>query len=354
MKKKSKLIFLSLIIFSLLLLLWLKMDHKKAHQPEKQKDNPLVSLTHPQKSLYQPTIQAIGILEANQGALIKAQTNGQIKKIHFTPGQEVKENELLVEFNHNLEEGVLDSALTQEKLNASIYKRDLELKKLGAISLASLDEAKAALDLSQAAVKQAKAAYDLTYILAPFSGRVGINKVSVGDYLQSGDAIVSLENLEPMLVIFYLPQKYLPKLKIGANIHAKTETSQKIIQGKILDYETIIDEKTGMIQVRACIPNPDNLLLPGGQVNLSIETEQEREVITLPQMALLYDEKGSYVYIVKENIAYKKYAKTGRQIKQSIEIISGLSLEDSVIVEGSNKVKDKQKVEIIPFEKDDK
>ncbi len=317
---------------------------KKSPHP---KSKPTVSAFKIVEKKYQPTIQAVGILQANQGAILKAQTDGEIKLINFTAGQNVRQGDILIELNNSQQKAALKAAIATEILNKSMYQRDVELKKLGAISLAAVDQAKAAMDAGEAAVQEAQAAYDLTITRAAFSGRVGISKVNIGDYLQAGSEIVSLQNLDPMFVDFYVPQKNFPDIKVGASVDAKADTATERIKGKIINYETVIDNNTGMLQVRASIPNPQQSLLPGGYVTLSIDTALASNTISIPQMAVMYDAKGAYVYLVEGNIVHQRRVKLGAQIEQAIQVIEGLKEGDIVVSAGTNKLQDSSEIQVV-------
>lgn len=342
---KSKLISV-LAILALLTVsyIWVYIDqHKK---PARAKADPTVTILTMSASSHQPTIDAVGTLQASQGAILKAQTSGQVEKIQFAAGDEVKQGDVLVILNNTQQQGALDAAAAQEQLNKLTYQRDLELKKLGAISLAAVDTAKAAVDAGAAAVDEAQGSYDLTVIKAPFAGRVGISKIDVGDYLQAADPIVSLQNLDPMLIDFYVPQKYFSAIKIGETVMVSANTEEKAIAGKIINYETVIDETTGMLQVRASVPNSQQLLLPGGYVTLHVNVGDVVNSINIPPTSIMYDEKGAYVYLVKDNVAHIQRVTLGSQIDQNIQILKGLQVGDVIVNAGTNKVRDNGVVQV--------
>ena len=338
-------------IFSALLLLassYAWVHFQMQHKPVMPKITPTVTVFQVKAEKYQPTIEAIGTLQANQGTVLKAQTNGQVDSIHFAPGASVTQGDILVTLNNVQQRGALDAAIAQQQLNKTMYQRDLELKKLGAISLAAVDQAKAALDAGEAAVHEAQGVYDLTIIKAPFSGRVGIVKINLGDYLQSADPIVSLQNLDPMFVDFYVPEKSFSAIKKGeaVNVIANTSADQVFI-GQIVNYETVVDQTTGMLQVRAAIPNPQETLLPGGYATVKVDTGVSHTTLTIPQTALMYDTKGAYVYLVQANVATRQNVQLGAQINQSIQVLSGLKPGDTIVSAGTNKVQSGGKINAV-------
>lgn len=312
------------------------------------KASPSVTVFKVTEENYQPTIAAVGVLQANQGTVLKAQTDGQVDSIHFIAGAKVAKGDILVTLNNVQQRAALDAAIAQQKLNETMYQRDLELKKLGAISLASVDQAKATVDAGAAAVHEAQGVYDLTIVKAPFSGRVGIVKINLGDYLQSADPIVSLQNLDPMFVNFYIPEKSFNLIKKGERVNVIANTSpDQVFTGKIINYETVVDQATGMLQVRAAIPNAEETLLPGGYATVKVDTGASRMILSIPQTALMYDTQGAYVYRVQNNTAIRQNVKLGEQINQNIQITSGLKSGDSIISAGTNKVRNGGSIQIV-------
>jgi len=338
-----------IIVLVILIALWVAFE--QTQKPIPSKSIPTVSTFTVKTEMYQPTLDAIGIFQANQGTIIKAQTDGQVEDIRFFAGDEVHAGNLLVVLNNTQQKAALDGAIAQQKLNITMYKRDLELKKLGAISLAAVDQAKATVDGGEAAVKEAKSKYDLTMISAPFSGRIGISKAHLGDYLQAGDAIVSLQNTDPMLIDFYVPQQYFPSIQVGKIVIVHANTTETLLEGKIISYETLVDETTGMLQVRASIPNSQQQLLPGGYGTLQININEAISLISVPQTAVMYDAEGAYVYVIQENIAHERRVTLGQQVRQHIQVITGLKENEVIVSAGTNKVRENSLVAIIPEKK---
>ncbi len=335
---KLKLLF-TIAIILLPVSAYFLIDFRRTQKSASPKTAPTVSVSDVTESHSQPTLDAIGILQANQGTILKAQTDGQIKNIYFSAGDTVKTGDVLVIFNNTEQQGALDAAFAQEQLNKTTYERDLELQKLGAISLAAVDQAKAAVEGGAATVQQAQGAYDLTVIEAPFSGRVGISKVYLGDYLKAGDAIVSLQNTDPMFVDFYVPQRYFSSIHIGEKVMVRANTVQQDVQGQVVNYETVIDQATGMLQVRASVPNPQQNLLPGGYATLHVNIGNVGKIIDIPQTAIMYDAQGPYVYLVKDNVAHIQRISVGSQIEQKIQVLQGLETGDRIVISGTNKVR---------------
>jgi RND family efflux transporter MFP subunit len=155
-----------------------------------------------------------------------------------------------------------------------------------------------------------------------------------------------------MFVDFYVPEKCFPSIKKGeiVNVIANTSPGQ-VFTGKIVSYETVVDQTTGMLQVRASVSNPQEVLLPGGYVTVSVHVGALQKILSIPQTALMYDTDSAYVYLVHENKAVRQNVKLGEQIKQEIQITEGLKPGDIIVSAGTNKIQNDGLVQVI-FELD--
>lgn len=349
MTKARYSVFASIVSVILLLAgsyVWVTLQerHQAPHAPAK----PTVSVIRVVTSAYQPTLTAIGVLQANQGTVLKAQTDGQVAQILFSAGQSVHVGDLLVRLNNTQQQGALNAAIAQQKLNKLTYQRDLELKKLGALSSAALDQAQESVEAGDAAIQQAQGAYNLTLVTAPFAGQLGIEKIHLGDYLSSGTDIVSLQNIDPMYIDFYVPEKYFSAIHVGEKVAmiARTAPEKKFI-GQVISYETIVDKTTGMLQIRAAIANPHGELLPGGYASIILDMGSKKSSIRVPQTAILYDTQGAYVYRVINQHAARQSVSVGEQVGQQIIVTSGLQAGDVVVCAGTNKVQDKAVLNVV-------
>ena len=330
-----------LVIIIIVLGVYLVVHYQSTHKALGQRDTPTVTTAVISPKTYQEKIQAIGYFLANQGITLKSAINGRITYIHFDSGQQVKEDDVLVEFENSKEQGALAYAKAKYALSKLTYQRNINLEKTGAVSEEALDEAKTSVDSDQASLQQAQANYDETIVKAPFSGRVGLKNISVGDYLNAGDALVTLQSLDPMFVDFSVAEKYLSKIKPGGTVELQASTSpDETTSGVVKDYETVINTDAGMIDVRASVANPEGKFLPGGYAEVTLYAGKKKTILAVPQTAIIYDTAGNYVYLVEDGKAKKQIVKLGEQVDQNIVITSGLSFGELVVVAGTNKVYD--------------
>jgi membrane fusion protein, multidrug efflux system len=328
------------VVVALLVLAVYVLVNSQGQQKEQANDQEaVISATQVMETSFQPQISVVGTFVANQGVTIKSEAQGRITKVNFTSGQMVNEGDELVIIENTMQLGALQYAQAQYDLSQVTYKRNLNIIDKGAVSVAALDEAKANLDADKANVLQAQGDYDKTIIKASFSGRLGLRNVDVGDYLNAGDALVTLQNTDPMYVDFYVPQKYLPQLSMNEKVQVYPNTIEgQGIEGNVLSFETVINSDTGMIEVRAQVPNQDKTILPGGFATVTLFMGDATTALTVPQTALIYEAQGAYVYKLNGKKAQKQGVILGQQVGEAIEVTSGLSSEDSVVSAGTNKI----------------
>jgi membrane fusion protein (multidrug efflux system) len=329
--------------------IYVTITFQSKHKTGAAKGVATVSAVKLTMTTFQPQIEAVGNFTANQGVTLKAEASGRITKINFVSGQMVKKGDVLVEFNNLKEKGALAYAKAQHTLSAMTFKRNNNLKNTGAVSQEALDEAKASLDSNQGNIEMAEGDYNLTIIKAPFDGRLGLKNISIGDYLDSGDDLVTLQNLNPVFLDFPVAQKYLPQIHNGEKVVVEANTLPgSTVSGAVKGYETVIDTQTGMLMVRASVPNKEQTILPGAYAEVTLYAGEKQSVLTVPQTSIIYDATGNYVYLVKDSRVVKQIVELGQQVDQSIEITKGLSVGDQVVSAGTNKLHDGSKVTIAP------
>lgn len=292
-----------------------------------------------QTSQKQETLTATGSLIAVPGIIIKPEIAGRVTKIFFQSGDEVTAGTPLIELYPDIIQAQLQQAQAELKLNQLNYERYAKLYKTHTISQADYDKSKADLDSSLAKVSQISANLSQTVIKAPFSGKLGINQINIGQYITSGDNIVSLEALDPIYVDFSLPETYLSKLALQQKINIKSDAFPGTeFSGKLVAIDPLIDKNTRGLKLRAEILNHDKKLLPGAFAEVSILVGNAENVIKIPQTAIIYDPNGNYVYKVIDSKVQKAIVKLGERDTSDIVILQGLNIGDEVVTAGQLKI----------------
>ena len=309
-----------------------------------------VSTTTANRSPWQSHLEAVGTLQAVQGADLAPEVSGLVSKINFSSGQEVEAGTLLLKLDDSSDLARLRSLKVKAELAQKTYQRDREQFQENTVSQATLDTDLANLKSAEAQVEEQQALVDKKEIRAPFAGRLGIRLVDLGQFLNAGDRIVTLQALDPIYVDFYLPQRSLGRIDTGMAVKVESDAySEKIFSGQVSAISPKIDADTRNIQVRARIHNPDHLLLPGMFVTTIIDVGKTQKEITLPQTAISYNPYGDIVFLVKEKgkdkdgkpslVAEQRFVTTGDTRGDQIAILEGLEPGDIVVSSGQLKLR---------------
>ncbi|MCX7120568.1 MAG: efflux RND transporter periplasmic adaptor subunit [Gammaproteobacteria bacterium] len=302
-----------------------------------------VSTTTAVSKTWNPFLTAVGSLKASNGVEVNSQVSGQIVSIYFQSGQDVKQGDLLVQLNDEVDQqGLLRDEATL-RFNKVDYSRKEILLKENAVARSAVDAAKAAFLQAAAAVASDNVLIAQKKIRAPFAGRIGIRQVNIGQYITSGTAIVSLQALNPLYVDFSLPEQNLPLLRTEQAVTVSVDAyPNQLFQGKISAINSMIDVNTRSIAVRATIPNEKEILYPGLFAKVHVILPQIENVITVPQSAITYSLYGDSIYVVehkgKEKIAVQKYVTVGDRRDNVVAISKGVTAGEEVITAGQIKL----------------
>jgi len=288
-----------------------------------------------QRQTWPSTLSVIGTAAAIQGVTVGADLPGTIDKIHFESGQWVHEGDILVELDTRQERAQLANLEAQRDLARINYDRAQELVKSGVISRSDYDNATAQQKATEAQVGDIKAAIARKTIRAPFSGVLGIRQVSLGQYLAAGQAIVSLQSLNPIYVNFGVPQQDTPKVAPGRVLRVSSDDFPGIeFSARIIALDSVINEQTRNIQVQAILTNKGNKLRPGMFVQVQLPLGQAREVVPLPASAINYAPYGDSVFVVTDMKDPKGNAYRG--VRQQVVRVEGSRGDQVAVVSGVN------------------
>jgi membrane fusion protein (multidrug efflux system) len=298
---------------------------------------------------WQAQLEAVGSLRAFRGADIAPEVTGIVSSIHFKSGQDVPSGALLVELNTDTDIAKLKSLQALAELAGQTYKRDKQQLKNQLISQATLDSDTANLKSAEAQVAEQQALIDKKSIRAPFAGRLGIRAIDLGEYLNPGTKIVTLQALNPIYDDFYLPQKSISQIAIGQKVTVRADASPgRTFHGEITAISPKVDPNTRNVAIRAKISNPESLLLPGMFAITDIHVGEPKQYITLPQTAITYEPYGNTVFLVETHgtgpdgkpllTAQEKFVKTGGTRGDQIAVLEGVKEGDTVVTSGQIKL----------------
>lgn len=258
-----------------------------------------VSATRIEPTTWKPEIDAIGTVSAFQGVDVSTQVAGVVKSIDFSANDRIEADERLVQIDDAVERADLMSGEAALARDRAALERAQRLRETGVSSEAALQEAQSALAESESALAKIRAVLDEKSIEAPFSGVIGIPRIDVGEYLQPGGMIATLQQLDTMRADFTVPEQRLGDVTMDqAATFGLTEEAFPY-RGRITGIDPKIDPQTRMVSVRAEVENPDGDLRPGQFVRVRVELPSVENVIALPQTAVVTSLYGDYVYLVE-------------------------------------------------------
>ncbi|MBB4512140.1 efflux RND transporter periplasmic adaptor subunit [Paraburkholderia fungorum] len=300
---------------------------------------------------WQPQLAAVGSLRAVRGVDVTTEVAGLVREVAFRSGQEAKAGQVLVRLNADSDVALLQSLQAAAELAQTVYTRDKAQYDIKAIAKAQLDADAADLKGKKAQVAQQAALVDKKTIRAPFAGRLGITTINPGQYLNPGDAIVTLQAIDPIYADFYLPQQQLGQLAIGQTIVVDTNAySGQTFTGKIQSMNPRVDSATRNIQIEATVDNRERKLLPGMYANVKIDAGTAQRYLTLPQTAITYNPYGATVFIVKQGaqpnaqgkalpVAQQVFVTPGPTRGDQVAILKGVEAGMQVVTSGQLKLK---------------
>ena len=308
-----------------------------------------------QSASWPTELTAVGSLEAFQGVMVTAEISGKVVKIDFEPGSAVKAGDLLVQQDTSSETAQLRSAQASMQLARLNLERAKELLPSNVIAQSSYDTADAQYKQAAAQVDAIQAAIDKKTIRAPFAGRLGIRQVNLGQILNEGDLIVSLQAMDPIFVNFQLPQQELAKIRQGFKIKLTTDALPgKVVMGAITAINPQVDSATRNIRIQATVANKDEQLRPGMFVNVAVSLPEKRSVLAIPATAVLYAPYSDSVFIVEKkkadgsagggSVVRQQFIRTGDKRGDFIAVASGLEEGQTVVSTGSFKLRNGQSV----------
>jgi membrane fusion protein (multidrug efflux system) len=299
---------------------------------------------------WQPQLEAVGTTRASTGADLSFEVPGIVNAINFRSGDDVGAGALLVSLIAQDDVAKLRQLESAAELAALNHERARKLFQKKFVSEAGLDTASANLKNARAQVAEQQAYIAKKNIRAPFAGRLGIRSVDVGQYLNAGQSVVTLQSLDPIYVDFYLPQQALEQIKPGLPVSARVDIfPNQILPGVIDAINAKVDAASRNVQVRASFANPDRRLLPDMYATVSIESGDTQRLLTLPQTAIVFNPYGNTVFTVENKgrgadgrpqfVAKQTFVTTGSRRGDQVAVLSGIKDGATVVSAGQIKLR---------------
>ena len=286
------------------------------------------------------TVNAVGALIAEDSVVLRPEIDGRIARLLFKEGQPVKKGAVLVVLDSAEQRARVAAAQADMKLAESRYKRSEELVAQNFISKQALDEARANLDILRARLRQEQVALDKTVIRAPFSALVGLRQVSSGAYVNKGDDLVRLDAIGNLKLEVPVPETYLPLVRIGLPITLTIDALPgQSFSGKVHAIDPVVDPVSRNVRVRARIANPKGQLKPGMFARATADLGGKTSAILLPEQVIVPRPDGSYVFLAVDGKAELRKVTLGKREPGRVEIVTGVKVGDTVILDGQIKLR---------------
>jgi membrane fusion protein, multidrug efflux system len=299
---------------------------------------------------WQGTLTAIGSVTAVQGVMVTPEIAGLVREIAFESGAVVAKGDLLVRLDTSSEQAQLRALEAQEELARINLARERSLRTNNMVSQAELDTAEATLKQSQGNADTLRATIEKKTIRAPFAGSLGLRLVNLGQYLEAGKPIVSLQSLTPVYADFSLPQQELARLKPGMRVRVTTDAySGRQFDGTLAAINPDLDQQTRSVSLRAAFDNPGQSLRPGMFVRVEVLLPEEQPVLAIPATSVLSAPYGDSVYVIEpkagstnskpELVVRQQFIRTGRARGDFVSVESGLKPGERVVSSGIFKLR---------------
>ena len=302
-------------------------------------------------------IAATASVSAVQGVTVSAEAEGRVTEILFKSAAAVMQGQALVQLDTSSEESQLASAQAAAALARADLTRLRKLIKRDLASEDAVDRAEAQVKETEAQVGVIDALIDKKTIRAPFSGRLGLRHVDLGQILAVGDPIVALQTLDPVYVDFFITQQKLSHLRQGMQVRVTSDANPgEVFKGEIEAINLEVDPVTRNVQVQAVVDNPEEKLRVGMFVNVELVLPETRQVLPVPATAILYAPFGNSVFVVdeiavsdtqeKEKVLRQQFIKLGQVRGDFVDVTDGLQAGETVVTSGVFKLRTGMKVVI--------
>ena len=313
-------------------------------------------------------LEGVGTVKARNTVTVRAQVDGKLLSVNFKEGQDVKKGDVLAKIDPVTYQAQLDQAVAKKALDEALLansKHDLaRYEKVGTLAQsqqqidtqrALVQQQEAQVQSDQAAIDNAKAVLGYTDIVAPISGRTGIRLVDEGNLVHSGDAggIVVITEVQPIAVVFTLPQQQLAQIRKGEATGPLTASAlttdgkSELDKGLLQVIDNQIDSTTGTVRLKAEFPNSQIQLWPGQFVNVRLLIDTLHQVVTVPTPAIQHGPNGTFVYVVSDdNGVAMRTVQVGQQTDNDAVITDGLSAGDTVVTSGFGRLSDGAKISV--------
>lgn len=289
--------------------------------------------------------QTVGSLRSRQGVMMRPEVSGRVTQINFRDGERVRKGQLLVQLDDQLPLAQIKQSQAELSIAQTNHKRNQELLAQKFISQRTVDESAAALEVAQAKLALSQATAERLKILAPFDGIAGIRSINVGDYLKDGTDMVNIEDIDTLYVDYRLPERFQSQVQKGQRAKVEIDALPgRYFSAQVIAVDPLIDASGRSIGVRASIDNRKLELRPGMFARVTAVFGERKNALVIPEEAIV--PLGGRVYVIKavegaepkSLVSQRVEVKVGIRRPGRVEIMQGLSAQDTVVVAGQQRL----------------
>jgi membrane fusion protein (multidrug efflux system) len=299
---------------------------------------------------WESTLSAVASLVSAKGVAVSADASGMVTKIHFESGASVRLGQVLVELDTSVERAQLASVRARRDLAQAQMKRSSSLVSSGVISQSQAETDEATFKSLSAEGSALEAQIAKKTIRAPFTGKLGIREVNLGQYLAPGTTVASLETSDAIFADFALPQRELGRLAVGMRVRALQEADGKpLAEGTVSAIDPAIDAATRNVKLRASLPNDAERLRPGMFVRVNVVLPEARKVVAVPVTAVVHASYGDSVFFTEmkpvgeaqklTKVAHQAFVKLGETRGDFVAVLEGIKPGQEIVTAGAFKLK---------------
>jgi membrane fusion protein (multidrug efflux system) len=293
-------------------------------------------------------LEALGTAGANESVDVTAKVANQVTAVRFAEGQQVGKGAVLVELDGTqarADLAVAEAALAESR---SQYQRSRELYSTRVLSDSQIEQIEATFKANEARVAAARSRVGDTVVRAPFAGRVGLRRVSVGSLISPGTVITTLDDTTTIKLDFTIPETFISAVQPGLDIVARSVAyPDASFAGRVSSVDSRVDPATRSVTVRAALPNPQGLLKPGMFLTVRLARDAV-DALLVPEEALVPEQGDVSVFVVQDDVVTKRRLRLGQRRVGDVQVLEGLAEGDLVVTEGTQKLRDGSKVRIQP------
>ena len=326
---------------------YLSLEDPADAEAEDEPTASTVNISAPEMRRVRDEVSAVANLNAMDAVALTTEVSGRVVELNLQTGRKVQQGDVLVRLDDR--QATADLAVIEAQLADARrqYDRARSLRANNSVSQSQVDELRTAVDVAIAQREAARVRLQNHRIEAPFSGVVGLSDISVGAYLQAGTVITTLDSTDQLELNFAVPERFVGQVQLGQPVRATSPAfPDEIFEGELVELATRISELSRTLAVRALIDNPDGRLRPGQFMSASL-TLQEREGLVVPEQAVMLRGDQKYVFVAEDGQARRVSVKTGSRLPGWVEVTDGLTMEDTVIITGQDRLSSGNRVRVI-------